>query len=291
MFTGGRVRRFERRILQGALGTLMLMLAASNVFGDGGPGVPLEPQQIQKAQAFGLDLVGNVSYSFVSGTARLRADQVRNSRSTGVSGTLRLGLWFTTQPPVFGQSFTGYLTATDVLGSLSAGLSFFGVDSGVIPWSRPPDGTYYVTMTLDEFQTSGQYTYADFFTFSNTQTIGSPCTANSFTLCLGGGRFRVTVNWSVPPQGTSGAGQVVQLTSDTAAIWFFTSQNYELLLKIVDGRVVNGRWWFFSGPLTNVQYTIAVTDTSTGVYNTYTNLYGQVTPFQDVSTFQDVIEY
>jgi virginiamycin B lyase len=126
----------------------------------------------------GLSLRGNVSYAISSGTAELKVDEVRNSRS-GLSGTLRLVLYFTDQPPIFGQTINGYPTAIYTLGQLAGGFSFFNVDSGTIPWSRPPDGTYYVTMTLDEFS-GGDYHYQDFRTFNGTVTVGggSPPTAD-----------------------------------------------------------------------------------------------------------------
>jgi len=40
---------------------------------------------------------------------------------------------------------------------------------------------------------------------------------------------------------------------------------------VLDGRSINGHFWVFYGALSDVQYTITVTDTITGAVRTYTN--------------------
>ena len=75
------------------------------------------------------------------------------------------------------------------------------------------------------------------------------------------------------------------MTTDSGAFWFFNPTNYEMLLKMIDGRVVNGRFWFFGGMLTNVSFTITIVDTVTGAVRTYSSVQGNVAVFQDVSAF------
>jgi len=240
----------------------------------------------------GLSLHGNLSYSISGGTAELKADEVRNSRYAGISGTLRFSLYFTLQPPVSGQTITGYQTATYTLGQLAGGFSFFNVDSGTIPWSRPPDGTYYVTLTLDEFSGSG-YFYEDFLTFSGTVRVGPPsptCSSNATTLCLNGDRFAVGVTWT-KSDGTTGTGQAIALTGDTGYFWFFSANNVEMVIKLVDGRALNSRFWAFAGGLTNVRVLITVTDTQTGAVRTYLNPQGiAFAPIQDTDAFAGATE-
>jgi hypothetical protein len=103
-------------------------------------------------------------------------------------------------------------------------------------------------------------------------------------LCLNDGRFRVEVAWG-DFAGNTGAGHAVALTGDTGYFWFFTSNNIELVVKALDGRAVNGRYWLFYGALSNVEYTITVTDTATGQVKTYTNPSGNLGSVADTAAF------
>ncbi len=97
---------------------------------------------------------------------------------------------------------------------------------------------------------------------------------------LGDGRFRVEVVWQATPTGPVGLGQPVALTDDTGYFWFFNPDNVEMVLKLLDGCGVNGRYWVFAGGLTNVDVDITVIDTATGDRMTYANPMG--TPFQPI---------
>ncbi len=111
-----------------------------------------------------------------------------------------------------------------------------------------------------------------------------PCVAGANVLCLNGSRFRVSASF----QTTSGGGTAtaVPLTGDTGYFWFFSSNNVEVVIKVVDGRAVNGRFWVFAGGLTNVNVVLTVTDTQTGATQTYINPQGiAFQPIQDTSAF------
>jgi hypothetical protein len=112
-----------------------------------------------------------------------------------------------------------------------------------------------------------------------------PCAIGSTNLCLSASRFKVSVNWSAPSQGTSGVGTAVTMTSDTGHFWFFSLSNVELVIKVLDGRTINGKFWVFYGALSDVQYTIIVMDTQTGMVRTYTNAQGQLASVADTSAF------
>ena len=75
------------------------------------------------------------------------------------------------------------------------------------------------------------------------------------------------------------------LTSDSGAFWFFQPSNIELVVKVLDGRAINGHFWVFYGALSNVGYTITVTDTATGESKTYTNPEGHLASLADTEAF------
>ena len=112
-----------------------------------------------------------------------------------------------------------------------------------------------------------------------------PCVPDATTLCLNNSRYQVRAQW-VAPDGASGAGQVINLTGDTGAFWFFSPSNVEVVVKVLDGCGVNARYWAIAGGLTDVNVILTVTDTQTGAIRTYINPQG--TPFepvQDTSAF------
>jgi len=104
------------------------------------------------------------------------------------------------------------------------------------------------------------------------------------TLYLRGGRFTVQVDW-VAPSGSSGKGVAVALTADSGYFWFFENTNMELLVKVHDGCGVNNKWWFFYGALTDVEYTITVTDTQTSTVKTYPGFQHIQTSSNDINAF------
>jgi hypothetical protein len=113
--------------------------------------------------------------------------------------------------------------------------------------------------------------------------IGS-CLPDQTTLCLNQGRFKAQVAFqtsTIP----AGAGNALPLTGDTGSFWFFTANNIEMTIKVVDGRAVNGKFWFFAGALSDVAYTITVTDLTTGAVKTYSSTRGIQTALNDTSAF------
>ena len=119
-----------------------------------------------------------------------------------------------------------------------------------------------------------------------TLTPGGTCTAGPAGLCLLGNRFRVEVSWVNQHSGNvTGIGTPLPGTDQTGYFWFFNPENTELVVKMVDGRTYNGRFWVFHGGLSDVGYTIRVTDTVTGAQRTYHNPAGTLTSGADTSAF------
>jgi hypothetical protein len=112
--------------------------------------------------------------------------------------------------------------------------------------------------------------------------VGS-CTADANSLCLNQGRFKVTVAFQTST--ATGAGVAIPLSDDTGTFWFFSNNNRELMIKVVDGRAVNQKFWFFAGALSDVAYTITVTDLTTTTVKTYVATQGHQAAINDTSAF------
>jgi hypothetical protein len=121
--------------------------------------------------------------------------------------------------------------------------------------------------------------------FTYTAYTASPCVASSTALCLNAGRFRAEVQWAVPTANQSGQAPAVPLTADTGYFWFFSANNIELVVKVVDGRGFNGKFWVFYGALSNVEYRLTVTDLQTGAVRIYENPNGQLSSVADTAAF------
>ncbi|MFY9821791.1 MAG: hypothetical protein WAM82_10435 [Thermoanaerobaculia bacterium] len=93
------------------------------------------------------------------------------------------------------------------------------------------------------------------------------------------------VDFTDPRTGGAGRGQAHGLTEDTGAFWFFAAANLELMVKVLDGRTVNGKFWVFFGALSDVDYTLTVTDTQTGQQKTYHNPQGTLASRADIAAF------
>ncbi len=85
-----------------------------------------------------------------------------------------------------------------------------------------------------------------------------------------GGRFSASLAWQ-DFSGNTGIGQGVPLTGDTGYFWFFNPDRPEVVVKILDGRPINGSFWVFYGALSNVEYTLSVQDHQRGTARTYFN--------------------
>lgn len=115
---------------------------------------------------------------------------------------------------------------------------------------------------------------------------GGNCDGTATEMCLLGGRFRVEVEWG-DFQGGSGSGGTVPESSDRSGLfYFFNPDNWEMLVKMLDGCSVNDHFWVFAAQATNVEYTLTVTDTETGQVNRYFNSLGTTPqPITDTAAF------
>jgi photosystem II stability/assembly factor-like uncharacterized protein len=110
------------------------------------------------------------------------------------------------------------------------------------------------------------------------------CSPSETRTCLQG-RFSVEVQWRAPEgELTSARGSDADFEADNA-FWFFEPANVDLVVKLVDGRGTNGKFWIFYGSMTTMEFILTVTDTQTGVVRTYYNAPGQLASGADTSAF------
>ncbi len=112
----------------------------------------------------------------------------------------------------------------------------------------------------------------------------APCTPSSTVLCLNDSRFEVEVSWR-DSRGRTGVGQAKTITADTGYFWFFSETNIELVIKVLDARSINEKYWVFFGALSSVEFDLTVTDTVTGAVKTYHNPLGQFASVGDTGAF------
>lgn len=101
------------------------------------------------------------------------------------------------------------------------------------------------------------------------------CVPSSTVLCLDGGRFAVSATFTAP-SAPEAAAQAVALTEDTGYLWFFSANNVEVTVKVLNACSAGSAFhWVFVSGLTNVKVAMTVKDTQTGATKTYTNPQGQ----------------
>ncbi len=110
------------------------------------------------------------------------------------------------------------------------------------------------------------------------------CVPSDTVLCLYDNRFQVEVAWRTAANHT-GSGQVLPLTPKAGLFSFLSPDNIELVLKIVDGPTDNCHIWVYYGALSDVEYTITVTDTRSGAVKTYFNPLGDAISTADFEAF------
>ena len=89
------------------------------------------------------------------------------------------------------------------------------------------------------------------------------CQPGASRLTLHGGRFEVCASYRTLA-GTEGVGVPLPLTPESGGFWFFSPDNLEVVLKLLDGCGTNGNYWIYSAGLTNLEVTVGVIDTWSG---------------------------
>ena len=134
---------------------------------------------------------------------------------------------------------------------------------------------------------------------NNNLTIGTAVTERQNVASLLNNRFKASVDWrdfagnSGPGvvEGVSGqtivdAGPDGPMAEQSGLFYFVDPENWELLVKVLDGCITNDNSWVFFAATTNVEFTVTVTDTQTNASRQYLNPLGGPPPaIQDTSAF------
>ncbi len=164
-----------------------------------------------------------------------------------------------------------------------------------IPFELPPNTTRAIVEGLPPASTQSfrlravnGYGASEASNVATAETFADDldCLVTGDELCLLGGRFKVSVTYrNQHDRGAEGDATVVPSTDETGMFWFFSPENVELIVKALDGRYINQHFWLFYGALTDIEYTVTVTDTVTGAVESYHNPPGEICGVADTTAF------
>jgi hypothetical protein len=265
--------RFPHLAVQGGKDGHLRLLNLDNLSGEGGPGhiggelqdllVPQRGEVLPQPAAWTNPADGS-SWVFVANDAGISGLQLvvqaggtpqlvpRWSKAAGGSS------------PIVADGLLFYVGGAGIgaLNPLDGSTLWNDRTPAGIHWESPivVNGRLYVT---DE----GSHLIA----YAPTGGGGGTCRPGDSTLCLLNGRLQVQVAWTNQFNGTSGVGHAIRVSDSTGFFNFTDPSNIELLVKALDfGNVVK----FFYGELTNLDFTITVTDMRDGTVKSYQNTPG-----------------
>ena len=125
-----------------------------------------------------------------------------------------------------------------------------------------------------------------FVSFPPSATCGA---GTATTLCLLD-RFQINTRWRTNPNPgtlTDGQAQTVGCANDGSGLfWFFSADNWEVMVKALNGCSLNNRYWIFSAATTNVFYRMEVLDRQGRAQKIFFNYPGPPAPaVTDTSAF------
>ena len=114
------------------------------------------------------------------------------------------------------------------------------------------------------------------------------CVESRTVLCLHDGRYEVKLQYVTSDGVVNSAAVARPRTTDSGLFYFFEPNNWEMLLKVLDGCGVNRHHWVFAASATDVGLHLVVRDTTTDASKTYTKEPGEPAPaITDVGAFPD----
>jgi hypothetical protein len=195
-----------------------------------------------------VKMSGAISYSHTASTAVLSVERIDNLDVTqGITSDLRLQLWALPVPYTsinqVGYAQRGHLMASYDLGPLSLGFYFWNVDSGSVPFSPPPPGTWSVALLLVDFNGGFHNASGDLPTdfrnfpaevFASAVPLPAKASATAVTPEVG--------MWWNP--GESGTGYGIDYSNGTLVVTVYSYNP-------------NGapQWYYVAGPLDGATFT------------------------------------
>ena len=142
-------------------------------------------------------------------------------------------------------------------------------------------------------ETSGKPWSGSYTLTITTNAQQGACVPNATTVCLLNNRFRVRVAYvnpfSTPPNqpGEFLGARLLQgvQNPDTALFGFSSAQAVEVVVRVQDTRPFAPRFDVYYGGMTDVGYTVTVTDTATSTTRQYTNTVGNIGGGVDRTSF------
>jgi ELWxxDGT repeat protein len=110
--------------------------------------------------------------------------------------------------------------------------------------------------------------------------LARKCPADGSAFCFGPeGRFKVQAAWQTADGAIGAATPVPVGSADSGLFTFFSPDNWELMVKVLDGCALNQHRWFFAAGTTNVGWTLTVDDLlDASPPKTYSNPIGTASP-------------
>ena len=84
------------------------------------------------------------------------------------------------------------------------------------------------------------------------------CDPTTTPLTLDGG-YEVRMCYETPDGTIGEARGGVWTSGESGLLWFFNRDNVEVLIKVLDGCAINGHYWVFVAPVTDLAFNLHVT--------------------------------
>ncbi len=105
------------------------------------------------------------------------------------------------------------------------------------------------------------------------------CRADAETLCLRNSRFEVSGSaWKEEGDRYTDFRVVNEGTDDSGLFYIFDPDNWEILVKVLDGCAENGHMWVLTASTTSLGHSIRVKDTVTGEWHFHSHRAGRPAP-------------